>query len=164
MHKVIQLKSNLFYNKNMPAFIKVHVHWMNLIKKLNHTKISKCWNFDGKGYKINGSFFKQFDKKYMFNGFKMFNFRCRSHVQEIILPKNMFGYLLKPILKFLGIFYISSIKLKYSFTIMYDYEKSLLTNELFYIELFNFSHLNLFHVNVVKSNSQKCLSVFFFFW
>jgi hypothetical protein len=45
----------------MPAFIKVHVHWMNLIK--NHTKISNCWNFDGKGYKANDSFFKPFDKK-----------------------------------------------------------------------------------------------------
>jgi hypothetical protein len=36
----------------------------------------------------------------MFNGFKMFSFRCRSHVQEIIFPKNMFGCLLKLILGF----------------------------------------------------------------
>ncbi len=36
----------------------------------------------------------------MFNGFKMFNFRCRSHVYETTLPKNMFGYPLKLILGF----------------------------------------------------------------
>ncbi len=133
-------------------------------KRLNHTKISKCWNFDEKGCKENDSFFKSFDKKIMFNGFKMFNFRCKSHVQEIISPKNMFGYLLKLILRFFGISYFSSIKLKYAYTIMYDYEKSPLTNELSYIGLFNFSHLNLFHVNVIKSNSQKSLSVLFLFW
>jgi hypothetical protein len=76
----------------------------------------------------------------------------------------MFGYLLKLILRFFGIFYFSSIKLKYLYTIMYYYEKSLLTYELSYIGLFNSSHLNLFHVNVVKNNSQKSLSVFFLFW
>jgi hypothetical protein len=40
----------------------------------------------------------------MFNGFKMFSFRCTSHVQEIILPKNVFGCPLKFILGFFGIF------------------------------------------------------------
>jgi hypothetical protein len=48
-----------------------------------------------------------------------------------------------------GIFYISSIKLKYSYTIMYDCEKSPITHELSYIGLFQFSHLGLFHVNVI---------------
>ncbi len=38
-------------------------------------------------------------------------------------------------------FYIFGIKLKYSYTIMYECEKSPLTHELSYIELFNFSHL-----------------------
>jgi len=46
---------------------------------------------------------------------------------------------------------------------MYDCEKSPFTNELFYIGLFNFSHLKVFHVNVVKSNYQKSLNVSFFF-
>jgi hypothetical protein len=32
MHKIIQLISNFFYNKNMPFSMKVHVHWMNLMK------------------------------------------------------------------------------------------------------------------------------------
>jgi hypothetical protein len=36
----------------------------------------------------------------MFNEFKMFSFKCRSHVQEIILPKNMFGCTLKLIFGF----------------------------------------------------------------
>jgi hypothetical protein len=61
----------------------------------------------------------------------------------------MFGCPLKLILGFLGGFCIFGIKLKYSYTIMYDCEKSPLTHELSYLELFNFSHLNLFHVNVM---------------
>ncbi len=32
MHKVIQLISKNLYNKNMPPFMKVHVHWMNFMK------------------------------------------------------------------------------------------------------------------------------------
>jgi len=32
MHKVIQLISNFLYDKNMAPFMKVHVHWMNLMK------------------------------------------------------------------------------------------------------------------------------------
>ncbi len=85
----------------------------------------------------------------MFNGFKMSSFRCKSHVKEINMPKNMFGCPLKLILGFFGTFYISSVKLKYSYPIMYDYEKSPLTHELSYIGLFNFSHLSLFHANVI---------------
>jgi hypothetical protein len=58
----------------------------------------------------------------------------------------MFGCPLKLIVRF---FYVSSIKPKYLYTIMYECEKSPLTHELSYIGLFNFSHLNLFHVNVI---------------
>jgi hypothetical protein len=65
------------------------------------------------------------------------------------MPKNMFGCPLKPILGFFGIFCISTIKLKYSYTIMYDCEKSPLTHELSYSRLFKFSHLSLSHVNVI---------------
>jgi hypothetical protein len=36
----------------------------------------------------------------MFNGSKMFSFRVKSHVHEIILPKNMFDCPLKLILIF----------------------------------------------------------------
>jgi len=32
MHKVIQLISNYLYNKNMPPYMKVHVHYMILMK------------------------------------------------------------------------------------------------------------------------------------
>jgi hypothetical protein len=67
----------------------------------------------------------------------------------------MFGCPLKLILGFYGIFYI---KVKYSYTIMYECEKSPLTHELSYIGLFNFSHLILFHVNVIcKSSFKKSL-------
>jgi hypothetical protein len=95
----------------------------------------------------------------------MFSFRCRSHVKEVILPKNMFGCPLKLILEFYGIFYVFGIQPKYSYKIMYECEKSPLTHELSYIGLFNFSHLSLFHVNViVKSSSKKSWSLFFLFW
>jgi hypothetical protein len=85
-----------------------------LDEKPNHMKNSKSSNFEGKGCKAKESFKKPFDKKIVFNGFKMFSFRCKSHVQEIILPKNMFGCTLKLILGFYGIFCIHGIKLKYS--------------------------------------------------
>jgi hypothetical protein len=39
-YKVIQLISKKVYNKNVPSFMKVHVHWMN-DEKRNQTKISK---------------------------------------------------------------------------------------------------------------------------
>jgi len=71
------------------------------------------------------------------------------HVKEINMSKNMFGCPLKLILGFSGIFCIFGTKLKYSYTIMCDCEKWPLTHELFYIGLFKFSHLNLFHVNVI---------------
>jgi len=45
--------------------------------------------------------------------------------------------------------YTFGIKPKYPYTIMYECEKSPLMHELFYVELFNFSHLSLFHVNVI---------------
>jgi len=32
IHKVIQFITNFLYNKNVPHSMKVHVHWMNLMK------------------------------------------------------------------------------------------------------------------------------------
>jgi hypothetical protein len=60
----------------------------------------------------------------------MFNFKCRSHAQEIILPKTLFGCPLKLILGFSEIFCVSSYKQKYSYTIMYECENSPLSHEL----------------------------------
>ncbi len=109
-----------------------------LDEKPNQTKISKSSNFEGKGCKAKDSFKKPFDKKITFNGFKMSSFRCRSHVQKTILPKNMFGCPLKLILGLFGIFCVFGIKPKYSYIIMYECEKSPLTHELSYIGIFNF--------------------------
>jgi hypothetical protein len=75
-----------------------------LDEKPNQTKISKSLNFTRKGCKAKDSFFKPFDKNLMFNVFKMSSFRCKSHVQEIILQKKMFGCPLKLILGFFGKF------------------------------------------------------------
>jgi len=82
----------------------------------------------------------------MFNEFKMSSFKCRSHVKETNMPNDMFGCLLKLILRFSKIFCIYGIKLKYSYTIIYDCEKSPLTQEMFYIGLLNFSQLSFINV------------------
>jgi hypothetical protein len=37
------------------------------------------------GWKAKDLFFKSFDKKIMFNGFRMSSFRCRSHVGAFII-------------------------------------------------------------------------------
>jgi hypothetical protein len=64
----------------------------------------------------------------------------------------MFNCPLKFILVFSWIFCIYGIKIKYSPKKKYECEKSPLTHELSYIGLFNFSHLSLFHVNVMCKN------------
>jgi hypothetical protein len=69
----------------------------------------------------------------------MSSFKYKSHVKEINMPQNMPGCPLKLILGFFWIFCISDIKLKYSYTIMYDCEKSPLTHALSYIGFFFFS-------------------------
>jgi hypothetical protein len=131
MHKCIQLISNFLYNKKHAPFYESTCSLDELDEKPNHTKISKSCNFEWKGYKANDSFFLPFDKKIMFNGFKMFNFRCKSHVQEIILPKNMIGCPSKLNLGFFRILCVSSYKPKYWYTIMYGCENSPLSHELF---------------------------------
>jgi hypothetical protein len=50
-------------------------------------------------------------------------------VKEINMPENMFGCPLKLILEIYGIYGIFGIKLKYSYTIMYDCEKSPSTHD-----------------------------------
>ncbi len=80
MHKIIQLISNFLYNKKHVPFYESTCSLDELDEKPNQTKILKSWNFKRKGYKGKDSFFKPFDKKIMFNEFKMFSIRCRSHV------------------------------------------------------------------------------------
>jgi hypothetical protein len=58
----------------------------------------------------------------------------------------MFGCLLKLIL---GFSTFLALNQNIHTLIMYECEKSSLTHEIFYIGLFNFSHLNLFHANVI---------------
>ncbi len=102
MHKIIQLISNSLYNKNMPPFLKVHFHWMNLMKNQIIQKFQSVEILKERATRQKDSFFWPFDKKIMFNEFKMFSFRCKSYEQEIILSKNMFDYPLKLILGFLA--------------------------------------------------------------
>jgi hypothetical protein len=148
MHKVIQLISNFLYNKNMPHSMKVHVHRMNLKKNWIIQKFQNLKILKEKAARQRTHFFNHLIK-IMFNGFKMSNFKCKSHMKEINLSKNMFSYPLKLILGFFEIFYIFDNKPEYSYTIMYECEKSPITHELSYIGVFNFLHLSLFHVNVI---------------
>jgi hypothetical protein len=61
--------------------MKVCVHWVTLMKNQNIEK------FQSLIFLMANIFFKPFGKTIMFNGFKMSNFSCRSHVQKIILSK-----------------------------------------------------------------------------
>jgi hypothetical protein len=110
--------------------MKIHVYWMNLMKNQIIQKLQSLEILKERVVRQRTIFLNHLIKKYMFNGFKMFSFKCKSHVQEIILPKNTFGCPLKLILGFLGIFFIFGIRLKYSYTIIYECEKSPLTHEL----------------------------------
>ncbi len=83
--------------------MKVHVHWMNLMKN------QIIQNFQSHEilkirYKAKGSFLKPFNKRIVFNVFEMSNFKCKLHVKEINMPEKMFGCPLKLILKFSKIF------------------------------------------------------------
>jgi hypothetical protein len=82
--------------------MKIHVHWMKLMK---NQIIQKIESLEILKERVEGKrpILKPFGKKIMFNGFKMSNFMCTIHVQEVILPKHMFGCPLKLILGFFGI-------------------------------------------------------------
>jgi len=103
----------------MPPSRNVHVHWMTLMKNQN---AQKCQNFKKRVVRQRTHFLNHLTKKICSMGSKCF--RCRSHVQEIILPKNMFSCPLKFILGCFGIFYISSYKPKFSYIVMYECENS----------------------------------------
>ncbi len=124
----------------MPPSMKIHVHWIELDEKINHLKISKFWNFERKGCMAKNSFFKPFKKKIIFIGFKMSSFRCKSHVKEINMPRNMFGCSLKLILRFFGNFCIYGIKLNYSYMI-YTIVKNYLNTWIILYWTFFFSSL-----------------------
>ncbi len=113
MHKVIQLISIFLYNKNMSLSMKILVHWMNLMKNQIIQKFQNLGILKERATRQKTHFKNHLIKKKMFNGFKMSSFRCRSHVHEIILLKNIFGCPLKFILVIFGNFCIYGIKLKY---------------------------------------------------
>ncbi len=127
-HKIIEFISNFLNKENMPPFMKVHVHWMNLMKNQIIQKFQSFEILKEKVTKQKTRLKNHLTKNYV-RWVQMSNFRCKSHVKEINMVKNMFGWPLKLILGFFG------IRLKYSYTIMYDCEKSPSTHELSYIGL-----------------------------
>jgi hypothetical protein len=51
MHKIIQLISKFLYHKNMPLLMKVHVHYINLMKNQIIQKFQNLKIFEGKSRK-----------------------------------------------------------------------------------------------------------------
>jgi hypothetical protein len=84
--------------------MKVHVHSVNLIKNQIIQKFQSLEILKERVVRQRICFLNYLVKTFMFNGFKICSFRCKSHVWEIILPKNMFGRPLKLILGFFEIF------------------------------------------------------------
>jgi len=80
MHKGIQLIVQL---KKCPFYENTH-SLNEFDENSNHTKFQNLRILKNKGCQAKDSFKKSLCKNIMFNGFKMFSFRCRSHVQEII--------------------------------------------------------------------------------
>ncbi len=85
--------------------------------------ISKFQRFEflnQKGSKGNYSFFKTFGNLVIFIRIKIYSSKCRTHVKEIIMQKNTFGYSSKLILTCSNFFHVTN----YQCTIMYVCEKS----------------------------------------
>jgi len=118
-----------FTTKTCPLLWKyMFIIWTWWKTKLyKNFKVFKFWR---KGCKEKDFFFKPFDKTIVFNRFKMSSLRCRSHVQEKILPNNMFGCPLKLIFGISRIFFVFGYKPKYSYTIMYECKNSQSPHEL----------------------------------
>jgi hypothetical protein len=81
--------------------MKIHVHWMNLIKNQIIQKLRSFEILKERATKQKNSFKKPFDKKIMFNGFKM-QVTCAGNK----LAKKMFTCLLEVILKSFEIFFL----------------------------------------------------------
>ncbi len=128
MYKIIRLISKKLYNKKCPLLWKyIFIGWTWWkTKSYKNFKVLKFWRKGVQGEGLN-FFYHLIIKK--FNVFKVSNFRCRSHVQEIILPKNMFSCPLNFIWGFFGIFCIFNYRPKYWYTIMYECENSPLSHE-----------------------------------
>jgi hypothetical protein len=79
--------------------MKVYVHWMNLMKTKIIIKFQSL-EILRERVMMKSIQFLTILQKNMFNRFKISSFKCKSHVQEIISQKNMFGCPLKFILGF----------------------------------------------------------------
>jgi hypothetical protein len=71
MHKIIKLISKILYNINMPPFMKIHVHWMNLIKNQIIQEFQSLENLKERAIRQRIHFFNHLTKKVMFNMLKM---------------------------------------------------------------------------------------------
>jgi len=136
MYKIIQLISIVFITKACPLLWKyMFIRW-TWWKIILYKNFKIFWKFERKGCKEKDLFFKPFDQKIMFNGFKMFSLRYEvTCVGGNNLAKK---HICLSIETHFGIFCIFSYKSKYSCTIMYEFHMNYL--KLYY----SFFHLNLF--------------------
>jgi len=65
MHTIIQLISNFMYNKNLSHFMKIHVHWMNLMKNQIIQKFQSLGILKDKAAKQRTHFFNHLAKCYV---------------------------------------------------------------------------------------------------
>ncbi len=130
MHKIIQKISNFLYNKKHAFLWKyMFIGWTWWKTKLyKNFKVLKFWK---KMTARKMTHFFTIWQKTMFNRFKISNLKCRSCVEEIILPKNMFGCPLKFTLGISRNFCIFNYKPKYSYTILCECENSPTPHALF---------------------------------
>jgi hypothetical protein len=70
----------LFVQQKHAPFHESICSLYELDEKPNYAKFSKSLNFERKGCKEKDLKKKPFDKRIVFNGFKVSSLRCRSHV------------------------------------------------------------------------------------
>jgi len=126
MHKVIQLISNFLYNKNMPRFMKVHVHWMNLMKNQIIQKCQSLEIFKERVARQRICFKNYLTKKLCSMDSKYLALGVGHYVGNNLAKKHVW---LSIEIQF-GNFYIFGYKPKYSYQIMYECENSPLSHEL----------------------------------
>jgi hypothetical protein len=130
MHIIIQLIFKNCTTKTCPLLWKytlIRWTWWKT-KSYKNFKVLKFWR-KGLPGKLRIHFLP-LGKITMFNGFKMFSFKCKSHMWKIILLENMFVCPLKLSLDFFWDFLCFWLETKILIQIMYVYEKSPPSHEL----------------------------------
>jgi len=85
MHKVIQLILDFLYNKNMALSMKIHVHYVNLMKKEIRQKFQSFETLKEKAYRKMIHFLNHLTKKLCSMGSK-----CRASIVNRMCKKQSY--------------------------------------------------------------------------